>query len=169
MKARRCPFVVACVCFCCVSLTTCEHACLVYICISRPTGESSRYASRVPRAFYFPHGCELVRRSRTAKKKKMKEEHKRRQANPFTGEGGPERRWAWADEIKPGEDGWFAGSTWPCVFWLLPLCPASAGDKPTHHAARGRVGKTSFVGDGRRRGAGACFNFVLARLSCVLG
>ncbi|CAM9280216.1 unnamed protein product [Hapterophycus canaliculatus] len=38
---------------------------------------------------------------RVAKKKKMKEEHKRRQANPFTGEGGPEKRWAWADEVKP--------------------------------------------------------------------
>ena len=33
----------------------------------------------------------------------MKEEHKRRQANPFTGEGGAEKRWGWADEVKPGE------------------------------------------------------------------
>ncbi|CAM9469361.1 unnamed protein product [Pylaiella littoralis] len=38
---------------------------------------------------------------RVAKKKKIKEEHKRRQANPFTGEGGPQKRWAWADEVKP--------------------------------------------------------------------
>ncbi|CAN0018607.1 unnamed protein product [Ectocarpus sp. 8 AP-2014] len=39
--------------------------------------------------------------ARVAKKKKIKEDHKRRQANPFTGEGGPDKRWAWADEVKP--------------------------------------------------------------------
>lgn len=42
--------------------------------------------------------------TRVAKKKKMKEEHKRRQANPFTDEGGPQKRWAWADEVKPGKN-----------------------------------------------------------------
>lgn len=44
-----------------------------------------------------------VLQNRVAKKKKIKEEHKRRQANPFTGEGGPQKKWAWADEVKPGE------------------------------------------------------------------
>lgn len=55
--------------------------------------------------FCFFTRRELVHRNRAAKKKKMKEEHKRREANPFTGEGGPERRWGWADEVKPGENG----------------------------------------------------------------
>lgn len=48
-------------------------------------------------------GLYLILSVRVAKKKKMKEEHKRRQANPFTGEGEPQNRWAWADEVKPGE------------------------------------------------------------------
>lgn len=55
--------------------------------------------------YYFFRSCYIAVAGivRVAKKKKMKEEHKRRQANPFTGEGGPEKRWGWADEVKPGE------------------------------------------------------------------
>lgn len=41
--------------------------------------------------------------NRVENKKRIKEEHKRRQANPFTGEGRTDKRWAWADEVKPGE------------------------------------------------------------------
>lgn len=74
-------------------------------CMLGPTSEGLRHASCVPCVFILHMAWigSSKHRNRAGKKKKMKEEHKRRQANPFTGEGGPERRWAWADEVKPGE------------------------------------------------------------------
>ena len=91
-----------------------------------------------------------------AKKKKMKEEHKRRQANPFTGEGGPERRWAWADDVKPGENDSLALHTTRVSAVLLRLASALAAGLAIYYADRGCVAcitdtlfghRASLVGD----------------------
>lgn len=70
--------------------------------------------------------CNGMECNRAAKKKKIKEEHKLRQANPFRGqENEQNQRWAWAEEVKPGAERTFK---FMYPYLELPRLPDSSYD-----------------------------------------